>query len=56
MANKDLKLRPYYIHGNPDVWWYEEPQGIYIVNNGTTRTARIRWAYLKAALARKEKD
>ena len=54
MANKDLKLKPHHIHGDPDAWWYEEPNGICVVVEGAGQH-HIRWDYLKAALARKEK-
>ena len=56
MADKDLKLEPHHIHGDPEMWWYEEPKGICVVVKKGESQHYIRWDYLKAALARKEKE
>jgi len=57
MADKDLKRGPHYFKHRDDVWWYEEPKGIYIVVKQqfkTTTDIEIPWRSLRAALRRKD--
>jgi len=66
MGNKDLKRDAKHPQKRPDVWWYEENDGIYIVmedrrylpnelNSPVANTCKIKWASLRAALRRKDK-
>jgi len=55
MANKHLKLDP--IDLGHDIWYYEEPKGLYVLFVGQDRRIKdvyISWAKIRAALKRKE--
>ena len=62
MSKKHLTLRSHKIPHDPHAWWYEEPNGICVVQEhhdctgmrvGVTSVI-ISWRALKAALKRKE--
>ena len=63
MSDKHLTLMPHRIRHDPTAWWYEEPNGICVVQEYyrdkdglylDTRSVIIPWRALKAALKRKE--
>lgn len=63
MSKKDLLRTSHHPQKRDDVWWYEENDGIYILmespnaNGGLVmNTCKIKWASLRAALKRKDKD
>lgn len=61
MSDQHLKRTPHNIAHDQDVWWYEEPAGICVVqkyrdNTGVlhgTRSVVIPWRSLRAAMKRK---
>ena len=57
MANKDLKRGSHKI--TEDIWWYEEPKGIYLYiqnkDGGLSHEIIIPWIQIRSALARKDK-
>ncbi len=60
MSNQDLRLIPHKRRKDPDSWWYEEPQGLWVVvqyrDNGLRYLhVQIPWRSLRAALKRKDK-
>lgn len=63
MANHHLKLEPHHVRDDANTWWYEEAYGISVITenrtqNGTyigTKTIKISWTELRAALKRKDK-
>jgi hypothetical protein len=66
MSKEDLLRTPHHPQKRDDVWWYEENDGIYIVmeqaqdrpgyTGHVANTCKIKWASLRAALKRKDKD
>ncbi len=66
MIKEDLLRTSHHPQKRDDVWWYEENDGIYIVmehdassrlkNLGVVNTCKIKWASLRAALKRKDKN
>ena len=64
MSNEHLKLTPHTIAHDPHVRWFEEPQGIWVVQeyyrakDGLylgTRSVVIPWRAIRAALKRKDR-
>ena len=64
MSNQHLKRTPHKIAHDPTVKWYEEPKGIWVVQeyyrakDGLylgTRSVVISWRAIRAALKRKDK-
>jgi len=64
MSEKHLKQTPHTIIHDPKAWWYEEDQGIWVVQeyyrakDGLymgTRSVVIPWRAIRAALGRKDK-
>lgn len=55
MSRKHLQLKPHVV--SPNIWWYEECDGINIYHRDGTdvRHAVIQWTALRAALKRKDK-
>ena len=64
MSNKHLKLTPHKIAHDPTVKWYEEPKGIWVVQEHYrakdglylgTRSVMIPWRAIRGALKRKDR-
>ena len=62
MSDKDLSNMPHHINGHEDVWWYESPKGIDIINRHVNQYGQVKsecatipWRYLRNALKRKDK-
>jgi len=63
MSDEHLKPKPHTIAHDPHVWWYEEPAGIWVVQEHYrakdglylgTRSVVISWRAIRAALKRKD--
>ena len=64
MSNQHLKSTPHKIAHDPQVWWCEEPTGIFVVQEYYrakddlylgTRSVVIPWRAIRAALKRKDR-
>ena len=63
MSNEHLKLTPHTMAHDPHVRWFEEPQGIWVVQEYRakdglylgTRSVVIPWRAIRGALKRKDR-
>lgn len=57
MSKKHLSRKPHYLPNRPDIWWYEQVDGIeiYCPRPHGTDLLKITWGQLRQALKRKDK-